>query len=376
MRFLIVSPVIHKSASNGFAGYTPYIREMNLWLNHVDEVVVAAPSVNEKPDPLESFYDHPRLRFVKLPAIDTTSFPKLLISIVAVPVIFFRLFREMIHADHIHLRCPSNMGLLGSIVQLFFPWKPKTVKYANNWDWQSEQPLTYRIQQWILRNSLLTHNAKVLVYGDWNERSRNIVPFFTASYSQKMALPVEIREITKEVPVKMLFVGTLTPNKRPLLAIQVLEQIRRNGIDAQLTLLGDGFQRDEIQDFIENKKLSAFVHLKGKVSPDGVIEYFKESHFLVFLSQSEGWPKVVAESMWWGCLPVTTNVSCVKQMIGDGTRGVLVEPEQEVVVKSIEELIQKPVKYKTLCEAAMKWSRLYHLERFEEEIVKLLNPAS
>lgn len=347
-----------------------------MWLKHVDEVVVAAPSIKQNPDPLESFYDHPRLRFVELPEIDTTSFLKLLKSLLAVPLILLRLFREMYRTDHIHLRCPSNMGLLGSFVQLFFPGKPKTVKYANNWDWQSVQPLTYRIQQRILRNSLLTHNAKVLVYGDWNERSKNIVPFFTASYSKKKAHPVEIREINKEEPMKMLFVGTLTSNKRPMLAIQVLEQLRNSGIETQLILLGDGFQRDEVEDYLQTNKLTSVVHIKGKVAPDDVIEYFKESHFLVFLSQSEGWPKVVAESMWWGCLPVTTNVSCVKQMIGDGTRGVLVEPEQEMVVKSIEELINNPEKYKSMCEEAMTWSRQYHLERFEEEIVKFLNAAS
>jgi len=91
------------------------------------------------------------------------------------------------------------------------------------------------------------------------------------------------------------------------------------------------------------------------------------------MSMSEGWPKVVAESMWWGCLPITTDVSCVKQMVDGGNRGILIEPEPDIVAKAIEKMITKPYLYKKMCIEAMNWSRQYHFERFEQEIIKLLN---
>ncbi len=376
MRLLIVSSVIHKANNNSYAGYTPYIREMNIWLKHTEEVVVMAPVVEEQPDPLEAFYSHPKLKFVRLPEVDTTSFKKTIKSFFAVPVIVFQLFRGMIISDHIHLRCPSNMGLIGVFVQMFFPFKPKTVKYANNWDWNSYQPITYRIQQHILRNQFLTRNAKVLVYGDWGEKSKNIVPFFTASYSKDMIKPVDIRVLDRSKLIKLLFVGTLTPNKRPYTAIQVLKLLRKNGINAELTLLGDGFQRGPLEAYIEKESLKSVIHVKGKVAPEVLVDFFKESHFLIFLSRSEGWPKVVAESMWWGCLPVTTDVSCVRQMVGDGRRGVLVPPDSKLVVDEIENLIDDPARYEAMCIEAMKWSRQYHLEKFEEEIVGFLKGVS
>ena len=99
-------------------------------------------------------------------------------SIFAIPSICFIIFKQMKNADHIHLRCPNNMGLLACFVQIFFPNKNKTAKYANNWDWKSTQPFTYRLQQIILRNTLLTKNMKVLVYGNWNDKTKNIIPFF------------------------------------------------------------------------------------------------------------------------------------------------------------------------------------------------------
>ena len=372
MRFLIVSAVIHKKSGDFYGGYTPYVKEMNIWFKHIDEVRVVAPFSPEPLDPLESLYNHPKLKFVKVPAMDFTSLGKAFKSFFALPIILFRLFQGMIWATHIHLRCPANMGLLGTFVQIFFPSKPKTVKYANNWDWNSYQPKTYRIQQKVLRSEFWTKNTKILVYGDWKEKSKNVFPFFTASYSESMRVPVDVRKITGNEEIRLLFVGTITPNKRPLVAVKTLEILRERGFKVRLDLIGGGFQTEEIEKYVSLQQLNPYIKILGKMNPADVIEYFKQSHFLVFLSRSEGWPKVVAESMWWGCLPVTTNVSCVKQMVGEGSRGVLVEPEPGEVADAICSLIQNPEMYNKMCTDAMDWSRQYHFERFEQEIVKLL----
>ncbi len=371
-RFLIISAVIHKDNNGQIGGYTPYVREMNLWFKYVEKVRVIAPIVQKNLDPLESYYDHPQLEFIPVPAIEFTSPKKVFISLLNIPVILFQIFKGMIWASHIHLRCPANMGLLGAFVQLFFPCKPKTVKYANNWDWNSKQPLSYRLQQHVLRSSCLTRNTKVLVYGDWKEKSRNILPFYTASYTQKDLIPVKVRSIDDLNEIKLLFVGTVTENKRPLVSVQVLEHLREKGFKASLDVIGDGAQKNELAKYVADRLLDDYVCLHGKKKPDEVSEFFRKAHFLIFISQSEGWPKVVAESMWWGCLPLTTNVSCVKQMVGQYERGVLVEPDAEMVASEIIKLIKTPNQYNDMCTASMNWARQFTLERFEEDIKALL----
>src|SRR5690606_18301671 len=81
------------------------------------------------------------------------------------PINMFFLFRAMSAARHIHLRCPGNLSLLGCIVQMFYPRKRKTAKYAGNWDPKSAQPMSYRWQRKILSSTFLTKNISVLVYG-------------------------------------------------------------------------------------------------------------------------------------------------------------------------------------------------------------------
>lgn len=372
IRFLIVSPVIHKRSGNRYAGYTPYVREMNLWLKYVDEVRIVAPVSKQAPDALEAYYQHDKLRLTAVPFLDFRTLWTALASAFKIPVVLYQLIAAMIWANHIHLRCPSNIGLLALVVQIFFPGKVKTVKYANNWDPSSSQSYSYRLQQNILRKGRLTRNATVLVYGDWHEKNPNIVPFFTASYSRANAVDTEIREISKDAPLKLIFVGTLTSNKRPLDCVKSLQLLREKGYDASLNMFGDGDQRSVLQSYIDENQLSSYVHIWGKQSPDKVETFFNRAHFLVFLSMTEGWPKVVAEAMWWGCLPITTNVSCVSQMLGGDSRGLIVEPEAARVADAISQLVANPQLYKAKCSEAMTWSRLYDLENFEREIIKYI----
>ena len=183
MKFLIVStsPIIH--LDNEYSAYSPYVREMVIWEKYVDEVGFCCPIRTNKtnllrtkiPFSVHSFFT---TKEANLKSVSST-LRALLYSFYNVVVIF----KGMYWADHIHLRCPGNIGLLGSIIQLFFPFKPKTAKYAGNWDPQSKQPFTYKMQKWILSNTFLTRNMTVLVYGEWKNQSKNIKPFFNATYS-------------------------------------------------------------------------------------------------------------------------------------------------------------------------------------------------
>ena len=372
IKFLVISPVLHKKKQTQYGGYTPYIREMNIWLRHVDQVRIIAPVSSLPPDALESMYKHPNMEIIEVPYLEFKGLRKSLVSTFKLPFVLFRIVAGMFWASHIHLRCPSNMGLLGALAQILFPFKTKTVKYANNWDWNSRQPFSYRLQQRILRNTLLTYNASVMVYGDWKERSKNIVPFFTATYSKDHRIEVPLRKISVDQLIRLIYVGTLTSNKRPLECLKSVLFLKNSGYHVVLDMFGDGSQRLELERYIEKHNLEEEVKLWGKQSPETVEEFFRKAHFLVFLSRSEGWPKVVAEAMWWGCLPITTDVSCVSQMVDVNRRGVIVQPEAEEVKAAILQLLNRPERYTEMCREAMDWSREYHLERFEAEIVKLL----
>lgn len=371
MRFLIVTQVLHKYFGGRYYAYGPYVREMNLWLRYVDEVIIVAPLVNTRSfEPIDIAYNHTRINFLKIPQFDIISPKAILKTIIFLPKIVVSVFRGMRLADHIHLRCPGNVGLIGCIVQILFPHKRKTAKYAGNWDWNIRQPWSYRLQQRIIRNTLLTHKMTALVYGEWPDKTRNIKPFFTASYSENDKLPVSKKSINEVI--NLAFVGSLTKNKSPLTGIEVLKALTENGITATLTYCGEGQESIELTRKIKEYQLIDRAKLLGNVNSERVKEVLRETHFLIFISRSEGWPKAVSEAMWWGCLPITTPVSCVPQMLGNGERGDLVTGDFQQICNIIAGYRSDQPGYYKKSDNAMTWSREFTLEKFEEEIKMLI----
>jgi len=371
MVLAVITHVEHKPVGgNIYAAYGPYVKEMNLWFKYVDSVVIVAPEKKSAPDKIDLNYTI-ATSLIPVKEINLTTASGRLSALVIAPITFLNIIEACKTADHIHLRCPGNIGLLGCIAQIFFPSKKKTAKYAGNWDKNSGQPWSYRLQRWILNNEFLTRNMQVMVYGEWPDSSRNVTPFFTASYSDNFKLPVSPRDIHAQ-PIRLIFVGALIQNKRPLLSIEIAEELTALGIKVQLDIFGNGPLYSDLDKYINGRNLGNFVTLHGNQPADVVMEAFRQSHFLIFLSKSEGWPKVVAESMWWGCLPVTTAVSCVPQMLGNETRGSLIEANSAKAVAAIKLYMDNPNLYYEKVTTAMNWSRNYTIEKFEAAIRLLL----
>jgi glycosyltransferase involved in cell wall biosynthesis len=345
---------------------------MNIWEKYIDELIVVAPlEHNKKHTSIDLPYSSGKVRFLEVPHFNLTQKKEIFKTLLNLPLILIRIIQGMWIANHIHIRCPGNMGLLGVILQLLFPTKRKTAKYAGNWDWNSKQPLSYRIQQRILRNTFLTKNMQVLVYGDWSE-SKNIRPFFTASYSEKEIVETPPRKLDLHQPVKLIFVGGLNEGKRPKLSLEVALKLHQNGIQNEIHFFGDGVQRLELEKFINENQMQTYALLHGNVDAFEVKFALQKSHFLIFISKSEGWPKVVAEAMFWSCLPLTSTVSCVPQMVGYGERGDLLKADSNSIFQKIIDYINQPELYFEKCEKAMIWSRQYTLERFETELESLI----
>jgi glycosyltransferase involved in cell wall biosynthesis len=277
----------------------------------------------------------------------------------------------MYWADHIHFRAPGNVVLIGFFAQVFFPRKKKTAKYAGNWTNYSGEPWSYKLQKKLASNTWLSRNMKVLVYGEWPNQTTNVLAFFTASYSVRELQPINVRDFSNDI--RLVFVGTLLKSKNPMLSIQIAEYLFNQGVKVHIELFGDGVERDTLGKYIEEKKLAGAVTLRGNVPAGDVKTALQNAHFLVFLSNSEGWPKAVAESMFWGCVPVTKPVSCVPWMLGNGSRGILCQGSSvSRIGQQIIELINDSARYGEMSAAAAEWSHAYTLERFSDGIKSLL----
>lgn len=368
--FCIITHVIHQKQAKSYFAYSPYVREMNIWLKYVDEVTIVAPLESSIPTGIELPYLHEKINFKLVSNFNLIGFRNVFFTLVKLPTIVWRIFFAMYKADHIHLRCPGNMGLLACFVQIFFPNKTKTAKYAGNWDPKSKQPWTYRLQKYILNNTFLTKNIKVLVYGEWENQSTNILPFFTATYSE--AEKEIVKKESLDLDIRFVFVGSLVSGKNPLYAIRLIEELIKKGNKVTLELYGEGSEKEILQKYIYDNRLNDYVILRGNQNKDVIKKALQKSHFVVLPSKSEGWPKAIAEGMFWGCIPVATKVSCIPFMLDQANRGVLLEMDLKKDAEQLEQIISDEKSFFTKSTLASEWSRKYTVDVFESQIEKIL----
>ncbi|OOG71469.1 glycosyltransferase [Flavobacterium sp. A45] len=370
MIFAIITQVPHVFEKGIYLSYEPYVREMNIWGKHLDELIIVAPIIQTEKTAIDIPYNHEKINFFKIEAISLLGFKAILKAIIKIPKICLQIFKAMSQADHIHLRCPGNIGLLGCLVQILFPRKPKTAKYAGNWDPKAKQPWSYRLQKWILGNTFLTRNMQVLVYGEWEGSTKSIKPFFTASYTETEKSPITKLDLKRTI--NFVFVGTLSLGKNPLYAIQLVEKLYDKGHKVSLDLYGDGAEHRILENYIASNGIDKYIVLKGNQNQETIKKAYESSHFVILPSKSEGWPKVLAEGMFWGCVPIATKVSCIPFMFGDDERGILLEMNLEKDVKQLETILNDELGFDSKREKASDWSRKYTLDVFEDEIKKML----
>jgi len=370
MRFVIITHVNHIQNENRYFAYAPYVNEMNIWLKYVDEALVVAPLLKKEITPIDLPYQHSKIDFRSIPDFNLIGLKNILIAVFRIPIVFWRIFLAMYNADHIHLRCPGNMGLIACFLQVLFPNKIKTAKYAGNWDPKSKQPWSYRLQKWILSNTFLTRNMQVLVYGDWENQTKNIKSFFTATYSDSERKTIK-KENLKPL-VSFIFTGSLVKGKNSLYAIQLVNELIKEGNNVILNIFGEGLERANLQNYIEENNLDGNVFLHGNQNKEIVKQAYQKSHFVILPSNSEGWPKAIAEGMFWGCVPFATKVSCVPFMLDYGNRGLFLEMKINEDLNKVENLLSNEDDFVVKSELAKKWSQKYTTEVFEIEIERLL----
>ena len=89
---------------------------------------------------------------------------------------------------------------------------------------------------------------------------------------------------------------------------KVVRELNNIGIDAELTVAGDGQDAKELQKRFQDAGVADRVSMVGRVSNERVTQIFSESHFSLLTSDFEGLPISLLESMATGCVPCVYEI--------------------------------------------------------------------
>lgn len=136
--------------------------------------------------------------------------------------------------------------------------------------------------------------------------------------------------------LKIVAVGNLLPVKGYDLLFEACEILKNKNVDFHLTVLGEGFLREELERLIQNLDLHDNITLKGFVR--NPYPYVKDADIYVMTSVSEGLPTALCEALILGKPSLTVNVPGCREVVGNSEYGILVERTKKGIADGILQL--------------------------------------
>lgn len=341
-------------------GWGATVRELDQLATLSDELVHLATHHSGEVPGAALAHRNPRVRLRLLPPTGGPGWSAKLGIITASPRFFAALEEELAVADAVHVRAPANVALL-ALWRLRRYRGPLWVKYAGNWRPADRDAWSYRLQRWWLSRP---RGFVVSVNGRWEGQPDHVRTFDNPSFD--LAELARLRALssgkTLETPPRLVFAGRVEAAKGIEACLGAWELLRAKSIEAELDVCGDG---ELLEDLRARYRDRPGIRFHGWLEPQAVHEIFRQGHFLVLPSRTEGWPKVVSEGMAAGLVPVCSEVGSIRQTlaeIGAGRTVPAVSPAEIAAV--IRFYLEDPVRWQAESERGAAAADRFTYERY------------
>ncbi|MDM8557011.1 glycosyltransferase family 4 protein [Desulfococcaceae bacterium HSG7] len=172
---------------------------------------------------------------------------------------------------------------------------------------------------------------------------------------------------------EIVCVGRLVPAKGQHILLDAFGQLQKRGVKAHLTYVGDGEDRDSLEQAAQNMGISASVTFTGAVGQNDVHQYYDRADMFVLASFAEGVPVVLMEAMAKEIVAVSTSITGIPELIDNERDGILVPAsDAEGLADRIEQLIKDPALRMELgFQGRQKVKKKYDLDRNCKEMAAL-----
>ncbi|GAA4290590.1 glycosyltransferase family 4 protein [Aestuariibaculum suncheonense] len=319
----IISHTEHYTNTDGIlVGFGPTVTEINHLLKLFDKIVHVAVWYDTKAPASALPYASAAIQFVALPAVGGKTLSRKSQVIWQAPGILKIIKQSVKESTHVQFRAPTGMGVYVIPYVMGLTAKQVWFKYAGNWK-QEKAPLAYQWQRWLLKNQ----KRKVTINGTWADQPSHCLSFENPCITEpelQDGASVRREKVLPESGIALCFVGRLETAKGIDMFLESLEALS----EADKAKLGTVHIVGEMKEgYSEADLMVSGVSLKyhGTLARKALHSIYKQSHFIVLPSRSEGFPKVISEALNFGCVPVVSNVSAIGQYIKNGEQGILIE---------------------------------------------------
>lgn len=335
MKLCIISHTEHFRNSKGdLVGWGATITEINHLSKIFDEIYHVA-MFHEGTPPLSALpYNSDKITFVKIPVLGGKFLSDKIKTIYHIPKVIKIVNATLKKVDVFQLRCPTGVGVFLIPYLTLFSKNKGWYKYAGNWN-QKKPPLGYFVQRFLLKNQ----TKPVTINGHWKKQQPHCYSFenptlFESEIDEGVGFSNNKNYSTK---LNFCFVGRIEKAKGVETILKAFSRIKDFSKIGCVHFVGDG---NDILKFKElAKKIDINIIFHGGLPRDKVFEIYKNSHiFLLPSKASEGFPKVIAEALCFGCIPIVSSVSAIGHYIKDNFNGIVL---QKVTTNNLKLKLEK-----------------------------------
>lgn len=363
--------------------YEPFVLEMNVWHELFEELILVAPEDQGPPPKFWAPYKcSTGIRVIPYRQDKGRGMNQEVTHTWEIPRMLYAVTKAALISDAFHLRSPASISLLASLV-LPLLQRRRCAKFAGQWTGYPGEPRTVGWQRAILKSNWW--KSPVTVYGEWPNQPPHIIPFFTSVLNAEQSIraksAAEIRRASNLTGrnLRTLFVGRLSKSKNVHSIIEAIAELKADNINVECDIVGDGPEREALQKRVNESHLEKQVRFAGGVEFDRVLEFYERADVLILISETEGWPKAIAEAMAFGAVCIGSDRGLVPWMLGVGTeapRGLVIPPgNAQTLATTLREIISAPVEHFEMGTRAAAWSSNYSLEGLREALGDVLSQS-
>lgn len=165
---------------------------------------------------------------------------------------------------------------------------------------------------------------------------------------EKAAQQLPADAIKRKLTVVTL--GRLTYQKAYDRLLRVHKQLQEERLDFDLWILGEGEDRAELEQFIQQNHMEESVRLFGfQKNP---YPFMKAADLLVCSSRYEGFSTFVTEGLILGKPIVTTDCTGMRELLGDSEYGLITDNSEKGLHDGLVQLLTQPEALRRFSEAS------------------------
>lgn len=360
-KLVVVSHTEHFMSGNGkIFGWIPTVNELDFLAKYFNEVVHIAVLHPSEPKESTKRYSAPNIRFIPVPPFTGARFIEKFHILHSFPIIIQVLNKELSENAIFQFRAPTSIGLvLIPFLTVFHSKKKGWYKYAGSWV-NKEIPLSYKIQKWMLEK---WQNRPVTINGTWFNQPLHIKTFENPCLSaNELPLFSELGLAKSwQKPYSGCFVGRMEDSKG---VHRLVELLISDGIEKTIEsfhFVGDGPKLADYKVQLKASKVKIIFH--GFLGRKKTFAVYAQSNLFILPSNSEGFPKALAEAAAFGCVPIVSDVGSIGQFI-TSINGFLWPIDEINWILFFYSLDFHPEKLKIMSTKIMELARLFTFEAY------------